>query len=59
MLVPYDSAVTVRAMYDVYSEPEASLRDVIMYINDNGLPMEAPHGDGTVTRESRRNTTRN
>lgn len=44
VLVLYDSTVTV----DVYSEPDASLRDVIMYINDNGLPMEAPHGDGTV-----------
>ena len=50
VLVPYDSAVTVRAMYDVYSDPEASLRDVIMYINDKNLPMTAPHGDGTVTR---------
>ena len=50
VLVPYDSAVTVRAMYDVYSDPEASLRDVIMYINDNNLPMTAPHGDSTVTR---------
>ena len=50
MLVPYDSAVTVRAMYDVYSDPEASLRDVILYINENNLPMNAPKGDGTVTR---------
>ena len=50
VLVPYDSAVTVRAMYDVYANPEASLRDVIMYINENHLPMDAPKGDGTVTR---------
>ncbi len=50
VLVPYDSAVTVRAMYDVYANPEASLRDVILYINENNLPMDAPKGDGTVTR---------
>ena len=50
VLVPYDSAVTVRAMFDVYANPEASLRDVILYINENNLPMEAPKGDGTVTR---------
>ena len=50
VLVPYDSAVTVRAMFDVYANPEASLRDVILYINENNLPMDAPKGDGTVTR---------
>ena len=50
VLVPYDSAVTVKAMFDVYSEPETSLRDVIMYITENNLPMDAPRGNGTVTR---------
>ena len=50
VLVPYDSAITVKAMYDIYAQPDASLRDVIMYINEHNLPMYAPQGNGTVTR---------
>lgn len=50
VLVPYETAVTVKAMYDIYAKPDASLRDVIMYVSENNLPMTAPHGDGTVTR---------
>lgn len=50
ILVPADTAETVRAMYKVYSEPDTSLRDVCNYIRENNLPIEVTGHGKTGTR---------
>lgn len=50
VLVPSESAVTIREMYRMYAEPDVSLRDVCFYVRDNGLPLTATEHGETVIR---------